>query len=96
MSQVINDVTALKNIYGTLGQMLTSGINSYGITHQVIEQAKNSGNLEPENYEQLMSAEYFGSEFQAQYYSAYQEQIPKMQQFLLELEKKLNEYLQIS
>lgn len=96
MSQVMNDPAGLQSLYGTLGQMLASGINNYGITNQVIEAAKNSGNLEPENYEQLMSSEYVGSEFQQEYYSAYQEQIPKMQQFLMELEKKLNEYLQIS
>ena len=96
MSQVINETAGLQNIYQNLGQMLTSGINNFSLMNQVIEQAKNSGNLEPENYEQLMSSEFLGSEFQQEYYSAYQEQIPKMQQFLMELEKKLNEYLQIS
>lgn len=96
MSQVINDPKELQNLYGILGQTLTHGINNFGISNQMIEGAKNSGNLEPENYEQLMSSEYLGSEFQQEYYSAYNEQIPKMQQFLLELEKKLNEYLQIS
>jgi len=96
MSQVMNDPTGLQNLYSMLGQMLTSGVNNYGISNQLIEEAKNSGNLEPENYEQLTSSEYIGSEFQQEYYSTYQEQIPKMQQFLMELEKKLNEYLQIS
>jgi len=96
MSQVINDTVGLQNLYGNLGNMLTSGINNFGMVNQVIEQAKNSGDLESENYEQLMSSEFLGSEFQQEYYSAYQEQIPKMQQFLIELEKKLNEYLQIS
>ena len=96
MSQVINDTAGLQNLYGNLGRMLTSGINNFGLVNQVIEQAKNSGDLEPENYEQLMSSEFLGSQFQQEYYSAYQEQIPKMQQFLMELEKKLNEYLQIS
>jgi len=96
MSQVINDPKGLQNIYGMIGQMQALGVNSFGIAIQLIEEAKNSGNLEPENYDQLMSSEYLGNEFQQQYYSAYQEQIPKMQQFLMELEKKLNEYLQIS
>ena len=96
MSQVMNDPVGLQNLYGKLGEMLTAGINNYGSSHQLIEEAKNSENLEPENYEQLRSSEYIGNEFQQEYYSAYQEQIPKMQQFLMELEKKLNEYLQIS
>lgn len=96
MSQVMNDPRVLQNIYGMLGQLLTSGVNRFGEAVQLVEEAKGSGNLEPENYEQLMSSEYLGNEFQQLYYSAYQEQIPKMQQFLSELEKKLNEYLQIS
>lgn len=95
MSQVINDTTVLKNLYGMLGIMLTSGINHLGQIYTLVEQAKNSGDLEPENYEQLMSSGYLGSDFQQEYYSAYQEQIPKMQTFLLELEKKLNDYLQV-
>jgi len=90
MSQVINDPKGLQNIYGMIGQMQAPGVNSFGIAIQLIEEAKNSGNLEPENYDQLMSSEYLGNEFQQQYYSAYQEQIPKMQQFLMELEKKLH------
>jgi len=96
MSQVMNDPNGLQNIYSMLGPIITSGINNLGIAIQFIEEAKSSGNFEPENYEQLMSSEYLGGEFQQEYYSAYQEQIPKMQQFLSELEQKLNEYLQIS
>lgn len=96
MSQVMNEPKGLQNIYGILGQTLTSGISNFGEAMQLIEEAKSNGKFEPENYDQLMSSEYLGGEFQQEYYSAYQEQIPKMQQFLMELEKKLNEYLQIN
>ena len=96
MTHVMNNPIGLKNLYSVLGQMITASTQEYGEIHQFIEQAKDSGNLEPENYAQLMSSEFLGSNFQQEYYSAYNEQIPKMQQFLMELEKKLNEYLEIS
>lgn len=96
MPQVINDNTVVQNLYSSLGQMVTSATNNFGMVIQQIEQAKSSGNLEPENYEQLMSSEYLGGEFQQQYHVAYNEKIPKMQQFLMELERKLNEYFQVS
>ena len=96
MNQVINDPIGLKNLYEVLGKISPSGIDNFGLAIQLIEEAKNSGNFEPENYEQLMSSEYLGSEFQQEYTFAYTQQLTKMQQFLMELERKLNEYLQIS
>jgi len=96
MSQVINNINSLKKLDATISQTITSGISNFGNITQQIEQAHNSGNLEPENYAQLMSSQYLGSNFQQEYYQAYQEQLPKMQHFLNALEKKLNEYLQIS
>jgi len=96
MSQVMNDPAKLQDLYRIIGQIITAGITEFGEVDQMIEQAKNSGNLEPENYEQLRSSDYLGTDFQQEYYSAYQEQLPKMQQFLNELEIKLNEYLKIS
>jgi len=95
MSQVMNDPTALQNLYGVLHQMNSSGVNTFGIISQSIEQARSNGNLEPENYEQLMSSEFLGSEFQQEYTEAYTQQIPKMQEFLMQLETKLKEYLQV-
>lgn len=96
MSQVINDPQALRNIYEFLGDISTGGVHNFGEAIQFINEARDSGNFEPENYEQLMSSEYLGGEFQEEYTLAYTQQIPKMQQFLMELERRLNEYLQVS
>ena len=92
----MNDPDGLKDIYAVIDRMVTSGINSYAIVYQSIEAAKNNGNLEPENFKQLTSTEFFGNELKQEYYSAYQEHLPKMQEYLLALEKKLTEYLQVS
>ncbi len=96
MNQIMNDPNSLKNLYGVIGQMITATTVQIGEVYGYIEKEKSSGNLEPENYAQLMSSEYLGGEFQQEFHNAYSEQTVKMQQFLLELEKKLNEYLQIS
>lgn len=96
MSNVFNAPKEMQQFQLMLQLLSQSGNNEKNNLFGFIEAAKSSGNLEPENHEQLLSSEYLGNEFQQEHDSAYNEQIKKMEQYLSELEKKLNEYLQIS
>ena len=95
MSIVINNIKELHAIQTLLDLMSQSGNNELSNLLGLIEESKNTGKLEPENYEQLNSSEYLGNEFREVHHLAYGDQIMKMQQYLSELEKKLNEYLQV-
>lgn len=96
MSNVFNDPKELQKFQTILNLLNQSGNNEKNNLLSFIESAKSSGNLESENYEQLISSEYLGDGFQEEHNSAYTEQTKKMGQYLSELEKKLNEYSQIS
>ena len=96
MSKVQDIIKELQHTQTTLDLLKQSGNNELGNLFNMINEAKSAGNLEPENYEQLMSSDHLGAEFQHAHYETYNENIKKMQEFLSELERKLNEYLQIS
>jgi hypothetical protein len=96
MHSVFNDPQALQQTQTMLDLLKQSGNNERENLLSLIEAAKSSGSLEPENYDQLISSEYLGNEFQQAHTETYNQDIEKMQQFLAELEKRLTEYLKVS
>ena len=95
MSHISNSILSMEKMINIIEESSRINMKSFENLMQMIETARSSGNLEPENYEQLMSG-FVKNGIEPKFMDANNNEAPKMLNYLNALKQKLQEYLNIN
>lgn len=95
MARIINSTESMDSLIDEIEEKKARCLSFFDGVIGYIETVKQTGYLEMENYEQLMS-QYLGHPFQNDFDKAFGQDSIKMINYLTALKQKMQEYLNVS